>query len=451
MTTRLEKDDDYEELTLVDGDAGRQVVFVRHGRIGKAPHKTVRHPFVVRFDGERMLCKRVVELLSFGWTVTEASRDPQVDDEPRDPMFEGELADEPGNADVALVYGDWLTEEGHPRGELVAVQHRLVQAPDDPALREAEERLRTELLGALVDAAPDDRGSGVDVTWEHGFIRKARIDGGHDRRESEALLLQILRNPSARFLRELEIGCHYWGDQNNELMARVLIHGGYRPPLRRLVLADFDDTKIDCIDISRAPLGDLTGLGQAFPRLEDVTLKGCGWALLGDLWLPNARRFAFRTSTLVKSTLAAILAAPWPALEELEIWLGTKEYGANCEVPDVRPLFERARFPRLRSLRFMNAEITDEVLPDLLASDLLPRLERLDFALGTLSDDGARRLVGAKDALAHLRAIGVFDNALTPAGLAMLVASGLAIDDEPCADGAREKRQKERRYVTVSE
>jgi hypothetical protein len=105
-------------------------------------------------------------------------------------------------------------------------------------------------------------------------------------------------------------------------MCDVLVRSGPTPPLRKLVIADFDDSQIDNIDISRAPIGDLAGLGERYPELEDVVLKGTGDVVLGDVRLPRARRFALRTSTLTRATLASILRAPWPHLEDLELWFG---------------------------------------------------------------------------------------------------------------------------------
>ena len=119
-----------------------------------------------------------------------------------------------------------------------------------------------------------------------------------------------------------------------------MIHGGPTPPLRSLWLADFDDSDLDNIDISRAPIGDLRGLGQRYPQLERVILKGTGDVQLARLALPHATKFALRTSTLTKLTLQTILRAGWPELVDLELWFGAIEdgYGADCTLEDLAPL-----------------------------------------------------------------------------------------------------------------
>ncbi len=381
-------------------------------------------------------------------------REAEVEGEPREPSLEAALLADPSDKAVALVYADWLQQRDHPRGALIAVQHARAARPDDAALVAEEQRLLADhadvLLGPLAD---DRRGGELSLAWELGFVQRARIDDFYDDGDSEDLLWDVLRHPSCRYLRDLEIGRHHAGDQDNTLMSDLIVRAGPTPPLRRLVLADFDHSKIDNIDISRAPLGDLTGLGEKYPRLEQVELKGTGDVVLGELSLPNARKFALRTSSLTRATLASILDAPWPELVELELWIGTEEYGCDVEPSDLDPLFSGNRFPKLRALRLMNAMFTDELCARITAWPHARRLETLDLSLGTMSDVGAALLVGARDRLAGLRTLNVAECCLTPGGIGGLRDAGFPVDDRtthPARDH-REREQKSQRYVSVSE
>ena len=265
---------------------------------------------------------------------------------------------------------------------------------------------------------------------------------------------EVLRHPSGKFLRSLVIGCVRSGDQDNSTIAALVMNPGPRPPLRELVIADFDDSEIDSIDISRAPIGNLVGLGKAYPELDTLILKGTGDVALDGLALPRAKKLALRTSTMTKRTLATILAAPWPMLEDLELWFGEIErgYGAECTVKDILPLFARP-LPALRALRLMNSPFSDEVVPAILAWPGATRLETLDFSLGTLSDAGALVLAASRTRFPALRRLGVFECALTPAGMAMLVDAGYPVDATAIspAEGWREPEQKPGRYCSVSE
>lgn len=414
------------------------------------------------FSADRTYARLQSERLREGFVrVEDPLRECVLPAEPIHPALEATLREDPGDAHAALVYADWLQQQGHPRGALIAVQHARAAAPDDGELAEREARLfeahEVELLGAFADRRrSSEREGGVDLVWEHGFLRRVRVDGFMDHGESEDLLWEVLRHPSARMLRELEIGCHHPGDQDNTLMADLLVRSGVRPPLRRLRLGDFDEDDYHGIDISRAPIGDLAGLSTVYPHLEDVMLKGRGDVVLGELALLHARRFAIKTSTLYPETVAAIARAPWPALAELELWFGDGEYGGDCGVADVAPLLERARFPALANLRLMNTMLSDELCPLIVSSTIAAGLVELDFALGTLGDAGAAVLAGHRAAFPALRLLNVFACALSPRGLAQLREAGFPVEERPPSPGRWEgdhawTRQKAGRYVSDSE
>lgn len=387
-------------------------------------------------------------------------RVPLAFDEPIEPALEEALRAEL-DADTALVYSDWLAHHDHPRAALIAIQHARRARPDDPALIAEEARLFERhadvLLGALgahLREVQVDGEEGLELVWEHGFIAAARVgrDGIGD---AEPVLDLLLNHRSARLLRELVIGRHQGGDQDNRRMAEVLIYGSPTPapPLRKLHLADFDDSRYDGIDISRAPLGDLSGLGEIYPRLEDVILKGRGDVELGGLALPRARRFALRTSTLTRRTLAVILAAPWPELVELELWFGDPawRYGAECGLDDALPLLGDGGFPSLRVLRLMNAAFIDELCPLLAASPRVRRLEVLDLSLGALGDAGIEALARGAAALAHLRTLKLAESCVDDAALGRLRACGLPVDDGPVSPARTPAQRKAHRYTSVNE
>ena len=406
-----------------------------------------RYSFSAASDFERMTS----EHLRAGWRrVRDPAREHDVDHEPRDPVLDAALRADPGDVATALVYADWLQHRGHSRGALITVQHALAERPDDPQLVAESARLLDEHNDELL--MPLQLCERLDLVWERGFVKRARIGRSGD--EGPQTLWEVLRHPSTRFLRELVIGCHKYGDQNNEPMCDLLLHAGPRPPLRLLEIADFDQSAIDNIDISRAWLGDLSQLSACYPQLEDVVLKGHGSVQLGELRLLHARRFALRTSSMTRATLATILRAPWPALEELELWFGDPErgYGADCGLADVVPLFG-CELPRLRVLALRNAMFSDELVPEILAWPGAAQLEELDFALGTLSDAGAAELVAGKHALPKLRRLGVFQCSLSSSGLASLRDAGVAVDDRAIAPAFawREPEQKSGRYASVNE
>src|SRR5688572_31485854 len=57
---------------------------------------------------------------------------------------------DPDDVGAPLVYADWLQQQGHPRGALIAVQHRLSLNPRDNDLVEAERRIIEDARDALL-------------------------------------------------------------------------------------------------------------------------------------------------------------------------------------------------------------------------------------------------------------------------------------------------------------
>lgn len=426
-------------------------------------------PTTWKFSVDRELTAALLERLTTGWRRV---RDPEREvecDEPFDPELDAAMR---ANWDpaTALVYADWYQQHNqHPRGELIALQVARAKQPEDPALAEAEAALlareHDRLLGPI-GVKPESYHLGLELTWEYGFVTAVRISGQGKDSQGEQLLWDVLRHPSTRFLRELVIGCFQFGDQDNQLIAALLFHAGPRPPLRKLVLADFDDTFTDNIDISRAWLGDLSALSERYPLLEDVVIKGRSVGSeqpvphggLASLALVHCRRFAVRTSGMRAAMLAAIAGAPWPELVELEVWTGTTEYGSDCTLADVQKLLAQLP-PKLRVLRILDNEFTDELVPHLIAAHAAHPLDELDVSLGTLTDKGAQVLLDRAGELAGLARLRIFDNCVGPAMLERLRASTLPIVEAAPFPGEgwdqsdydRTNGQKNERYVSVSE
>ncbi|GLY24951.1 hypothetical protein [Micromonospora sp. NBRC 101691] len=57
-----------------------------------------------------------------------------------------------------------------------------------------------------------------------------------------------------------------------------------------------------------------------------------------------------------------MVASELPALTDLELWIGTPDYGGDTEVADLAPLLAGERFPALRRLGLRNAEIADALV-----------------------------------------------------------------------------------------
>jgi uncharacterized protein (TIGR02996 family) len=156
-------------------------------------------------------------------------------------MVAAVLADLDDDAPL-LVYGDWLQEQGDPRGALAVVHRQLYATWDtrkDPALVRQEREILAEhgeaILGAPLAKLFD---AGVKwATWRHGFLDAVCITFAKKSKTSPYdVLTATLASPSSVFLRRLEL----WHVPAAEYAAvvKTLLASKHRPPLRELGLED---------------------------------------------------------------------------------------------------------------------------------------------------------------------------------------------------------------------
>ncbi len=174
--------------------------------------------------------------------------------------------------------------------------------------------------------------------------------------------------------------------------------------------------------ISRAPIGDLAGLGTRYPRLEDVVLTGTGDVVPGDLDVPRpAVRRSAPAAPPPRHIFEHIERAAWPALVELELVVRCAAVRRRVHAPRRHRCFAApARLPALRVLRpDERVDFTDALCPAI-------------SLFGTLTDAGRGRARGGRQRAAPpARSTSNIDSCLSPRGLAQLRAAGLRIVEDP--------------------
>lgn len=224
------------------------------------------------------------------------------------------------------------------------------------------------------------------------------------------------------------------------------------PALRALFLGDM--TGEEC-EISWINQTDVSALLAGFPELEEFGVRGgedLGWTALRH---ERLRRLTVQTGGLPVAVVRGIGASDLPALEHLDLWLGTSWYGADSEAADLAPLLSGERLPRLRHLALRNSEIQDEVAAAVASAPVVARLEVLDLSMGTLSDEGASALLAGQP-LTHLKKLDLhhhfMSEALAERIRQTLEPAGVEIDlDRDGADEDVDTDGTVHRYVAVGE
>jgi hypothetical protein len=232
-----------------------------------------------------------------------------------------------------------------------------------------------------------------------------------------------------------------------ETPAPIELLAGLAPRLTGLRAIFLGEMTFDECEISWIVQDDVTPLLSAYPGLEILWVRGATDLELRPVRHAALREFAIESGGLPAEVVRAVAGCDLPALEWLELWLGTDDYGGDAGVDDLAPILAGERLPALRRLGLRNAQIADEVAAALATAPVVARLDILDLSLGTLSDQGAAALLAGQP-LGHLRRLVLDHHYIGDEVAARLVAE---LPDVAVHLADREEAEDGRRYVAVSE
>lgn len=310
--------------------------------------------------------------------------------------LEAAILRDPDDLESFAVYGDWLVEQGDPRGELVATQ---LAAERDPAMEREALRVfakhRAYFIGSLGSMVATNA-----LTWRAGFIRSAVLsvdrllieDGARVASSLAEVVTTLLAHPSARFLVELEIRSHDRGAYNTVTgTQRAVIDAiaAHRPlVLRRLQLGD-----------AAYGMSVFGSIGALWPLARVETLRIEGEFALGRACAPELRELALWPMPFRKKIARELVEAPWPALASLTLNMGNSPDHIAREIV---ALIHRPDLPALRHLALHAYQHADTLLDELARAPLLAQLQSLDLRHAKLTDRGVRPILQNPGAFRHV-------------------------------------------------
>jgi uncharacterized protein (TIGR02996 family) len=308
------------------------------------------------------------------------------------------------------------------------------------------------LWSALADAVregPDDvasRNAFADYLAEQGVTLPAAYRVETEKWDEVVVprLRSFLADPAAGLVEALVIG--WWGnemDSGPELVIDELIAARDRlPNLRALFLGDIPFAECEISWIYQA---DLTELLAAFPNLEHFRSRGGRDLALQPFRHEHLKSLALEASNLPREVVRVVGECDLPALEHLEVWLGTARYGADTSLGDLEGIFLARHLPSLRYLGLRNSEIADDIAAALATAPVMERLRVLDLSLGTLSDRGAEALLAARD-VCRLQKLDIHHHSVSEEMVEWLRRLGIEVDA-----GDPQDRGEGYRYVAHAE
>ncbi|MEU6722055.1 STM4015 family protein [Nonomuraea sp. NPDC046802] len=239
-----------------------------------------------------------------------------------------------------------------------------------------------------------------------------------------------------------------WGwcyEDGPEFVIDRLAKDAYRLPALRSLF--FGAITPDEAEISWIQQSDITPLMKEFPKLERLEVRGGTNLALDPVQHMSLRILRVETGGLESALVRSVAASDLPALELLELWFGSENYGGDTTIADLAPILGGDRLPALRHLRLQNADFQDDIAAAMAGAPIVDRLESLSLSMGSLTDAGAESLLTGQP-LTHLRRLDLSHHYLSDAMMTQLTDALPGV--ELVLSGQR-KPWRERRYVAVSE
>ena len=308
---------------------------------------------------------------------------------PRDPL--DLVRADPDDEGAYLICSDALQERGDPRGELIALQFRRKDDPDDPRIRSAEAQLiqthRRAFLGPVADHLAT-----FAFHWHRGFINELRVlcpaRGRSDGLES--ILPAMLEHPSCAVLRSLVLGPIAKGPQKNrhrvvQAVIEAIANAAIPQSLDSLFVFN---GPADRPPQTRQPC-EIENLIAAVPRLRHLTLYGGSTPLrLGHHRLPHLRSLWLHGTT--DALVANLEQSDLRGLTELAIWCSSED-----DIERIERLLAM-QLPQLRSLRVRHiGRAADRLCAALVRTILFGHLDTLELCLARLTSTGVDHLLAS--------------------------------------------------------
>jgi uncharacterized protein (TIGR02996 family) len=269
------------------------------------------------------------------------------------------IAADPDAIENWLVYADWLSDHGDPRGELIALELAIEAAvANDEAIERHRVLVRDET--AWLSPRLEAEAHHLELTLWRGFIREAEVFGPRDDLPTTETLAALFADPHACLLRTLTLRRHV-----------DLLDGVHSDVVRELFIDPRAASELPLAEVFPSlEILDLSVLGDTFeddaiePQLASIVhprlreLRGTTLALeTGDFDLPNLERLVIDGDPLSLFEPRGILQAPPPRLVDLDL---------DIEVPDfVDALRASPLCAQLRSLEICwDPPIVDELARD---------------------------------------------------------------------------------------
>jgi hypothetical protein len=301
--------------------------------------------------------------------------------------------------------------------------------------------LQTFLDKKIQDYSPETR---IFDPSQSAYRVSVDYDSAEEGMSVASILDQLALDPKAGEIKELIIGAFDYesSESTEEIVGRLAELKDAFKNLKALFIGDI--TYEEC-EISWIQQSDISPILKAYPELEHLQVRGSDGLSFSDLQHDKLRTLIVETGGLRPNVIKEVNEARLPALERLDLWLGSDNYGFESTVDDFAPILSGKTFPELRHLGLMNSEIQDEITIAVTRAPILSQLKVLDLSMGTLTDKGGAALLESS-AIRQLDYLNLRHHFLSDEMMAKLKTLGVRINVDH-----QGKDDEESRYAEVTE
>ncbi|MEW6491960.1 MAG: STM4015 family protein [Cyanobacteriota bacterium] len=290
----------------------------------------------------------------------------------------------------------------------------------------------------------------VGITDPVGTACALRVEWNEYDTDITKQLEQLLQDPEVDQLEALVIGP--WHQEMSQHSSSIAVNAlvAAQEQLTSLKAVFVGEITYDEFEISWILQSDISPLLAAYPNLEVLQVRGGTDLAFKSLHHEQLKTLIIETGGLSPNTIAQICAGHLPALEHLELWLGSDEYGGNSSVDDLQPILSGNLFPKLTYLGLCDSEYSDSIAKAIVQSPIIEQIEVLDLKLGTLGDEGAQALLNCP-AVSRLNTLNVKENYLSEEMIERLNQLNIEVIADEQKEEDEEEEEEYRRYCSVTE
>lgn len=286
---------------------------------------------------------------------------------------------------------------------------------------------------------------GIENT-ELAYRFRTEYDGPEN--EVPNMLTAFFNDPKISEIDSFVIG--QWGPEHDEgpqSIIQLLVDN--KDKLQHIKGIFFGDITYEENEVSWIENGSHAPILAAFPNLEFYQVRGGNGLNFGTIQHNKLKKLVIQTGGLSQNVYEELSKADLPALEHLELWLGSDYYGFDASPEQVVAAYRGSsdnHMPALKYLGLRNSEIADDLAKLLKGDPILDRIEELDFSRGIIGDAGAEALVD-NPAIKNLKKLDLHHNFISDDWAEKLEDLGIKVDLKERTPDADE----DDRYISVSE